>query len=98
MLGQQLGEHFVLGLDLSLEALAAFLLWRTPVARLVLEGGGAVFKELFLPTLEQSRLQLELAAELGDGLLLQQVSPQDGDFLLRAVMLPCFSHAFPPLS
>ena len=86
MLGHQLGEHFVLGLDLLLQSLDAILLWR-PLAGLVLEGGGAVFKSLLSPAIENRRLNLELVAELRDGILLDPMSSQDGDLFLGCVVL-----------
>ena len=85
MLGHQLGEHFVLGLDLLLQPLDAILLWR-PLAGLVLEGGGAVFKSLLSPAIENRQLNLELVAELRDRLLVHQMPSQNGDLLRQEVI------------
>jgi len=41
--------------------------------------------------------ETQLIAELRDRLLVQQMPPQDGDFLFRRVVLPLLLHAFSPL-
>src|SRR5215471_1811253 len=48
--------------------------------RFLLEGGRSVLEELFLPAVEDRGLQAEFIAELRDGLLLQQMPPEGGDF------------------
>jgi len=49
----------------------------------LLEGGRAVLEELHLPAVEDRGLQAQFIAEVRDGLLLQQIPPEDGDFLFR---------------
>jgi hypothetical protein len=98
VLGHQLGEHFVLGLDFLLQPGDAFLLGGTAVAGLGLEGGGAVLKEFFLPAIEYRRLQSEFVAELRDRLVLDQMPPQNGDLLFGCVVLSLFPHASSPLA
>ena len=98
MLGHQLGQNFILGLDLLLQPLDAFLLGLAAAAVLGLEGGGSVLKELFLPAVENRRLQQQLVAELRDRLLVHPMPSQNGDLLFGCVVLSCFSQAFPPLA
>jgi len=50
---------------------------------LAIEGGGTVFKELFLPVLEVDDTHAMLVADLRDRHLLDQVLPQNRNFLLR---------------
>ncbi len=57
MLRHQLGQHFVLDLDLLLQILDPFLLGRVVGSRLGLKGGGSVLKELLLPAVEYRRLE-----------------------------------------
>ena len=52
MLGHQLGQHLVLGLDLLLQELDSLLFGLMVRAALALEGGSAVLEELFLPAVE----------------------------------------------
>jgi hypothetical protein len=47
----------------------------------VLEGGGAVLEELLLPEVEEVYGQALLLADVGDGLLLQEVEAEQGDLL-----------------
>jgi hypothetical protein len=86
MLLHQLGEDLVLALELVLEGsdldvlgvlagLAAFAG--------VIEGGGTVLEELLLPEVEECDGQVVLLAEVGDGLLLQEVEAKQGDLLFR---------------
>jgi hypothetical protein len=43
-------------------------------------------------------LESHFIAQLRDGLLLQEVPPQNGDLLFRRVLLPLLLHAFSPLA
>src|SRR5690349_9845014 len=52
-------------------------------AALLIEGGSPVLEELLLPAVEDRGLESQLIAELRDVLLVQQMPPQDGDFLIR---------------
>ena len=56
-----------------------------------------VLAELLLPAVEDRGLQTQFIAELRNGLLLQQMPPQDGDLFFRRVMFPLLLHAFSPL-
>jgi len=82
----QPGEDLVLALALVLEGsdldvpgvltgLAAFAG--------VVESGGAVLEELLLPEVEEGDGEVMLLADVGDGLLLQEVEPEQGDLLFR---------------
>ncbi len=64
---------------------------------LLLEGRRPVLEELFLPAVKDSGLQAQFIAELRDRLIVQQVTPQDGDFLFRRVVLPLLLHRLSPL-
>src|SRR6516162_3231057 len=94
MLRHQLGQNLVLALDLLLQKLDAFLLGLVVGAGFGLESGGPVLEELFLPAVENRRLQPQFVTQLGDRLLFQQMSPEDGDLLFCGVVLPLFFHAF----
>jgi hypothetical protein len=52
VLGHQLGQYLVLGLDLLLQELDPLLFGLVVRAALALEGGSAVLEELFLPAVE----------------------------------------------
>jgi len=97
VLRHQLGEDLVLGLDLLLQVGDPLLLCGVVGWPLLLEGRRPVLEELFLPAVEDRGLQAQLIAELGDRLLVQQMPPQDGDFLFRRVVLPLLLHTFSPL-
>ena len=88
MLGHQLGQDLVLGLDLLLEVGDPLLVGGVVRLRFLLEGGRAVLEELLLPAVEDRGLQAQFIAEVRDGLLLQQMAPQDGDLLFWRVVLP----------
>ena len=86
MLLHEFGEGLVLALELVsgggdgaalgvLAVLAAFAG--------VVEGGGAVVEELLLPGVEAVDGQVVLLADVGDGLLLQEVESEQGDLLFR---------------
>jgi hypothetical protein len=64
----------------------------------LLEGSCPVLEEFLLPALKDRRLESHFIAQFQDGLVLQQVPPQDGDFLFRRVLLPLLLHAFSPLA
>ena len=98
MLPDEFGQDFVLALDLLLQVRNALLLGLVIGAAFGLEGGGPVFEEFLLPTVEHRWLQSQLVTELRDRLLLQQMPPEDGDLLISGVMLSWFLHAFSPLS
>src|SRR5262249_54270430 len=91
-------DVIVFALDLFLQELDTVLLGLMIGAGLCLKRRGPVLKEFLLPAVEHRRLQPQLVTELGHRLLLQQMSPQNGDFLFSRVMLPCLLHEFSPLS
>jgi hypothetical protein len=71
----------VLGVLQSLEAFAG-----------IREGGGAVLEELFLPEVEEVDGEVVFLTEVGDGLVLQEVETEQGDFLLRGKVTTLASH------
>src|SRR5579863_2831047 len=98
MLRHQLGQNLVLGLDLLLQVGDSLLLGGVVWPCFLLEGRRRpVLEELFLPAVEDRGLQAQFIAELRDGLLVQQMPPQNADFLFRRVVLPLLLHAFSPL-
>ena len=54
----------------------------------LLKGSSPVLEELLLPAVEDRWLESHFIAQLRNGLLLQQVPPQNGDLLFRRVVLP----------
>jgi hypothetical protein len=94
VLRHQFGQNLVPGLDLLLQVSDPLLLGGMVRPCLLLEGGSPVFEELLLPAIEDRRLQAKFIAELRDRLILQEMAPQDGDFLFRRVVLPFVLHAF----
>jgi hypothetical protein len=97
MLRHQLGEDLVLGLNLLLQVGDPLLLGGVVGWPLLLEGRRPVLEELLLPAVKDRGLQTQFIAELRDRLLLQQMSPEDGDLLFRRVVFPVLLHAFSPL-
>jgi len=97
MLRHQLGQDFVLRLDLLFQVGDPLLLGGVVGWPLLLEGRRPVLEELLLPAVEDRGLQAQFIAELRDRLLVQQMPPQNGDFLFRRVVLPLLLHAFSPL-
>ena len=63
---------------------------------LAFEGGRSVLEELLLPGLEQRGRELMLVAEVRDGDVIEQVTPQDGDLLDRRIVLAGLSHGETP--
>ena len=80
MLLHQLGQHLVLLLELLFEGsdLAIFDFLAGLVAfAVLLEGSSPVLKELTLPAIEQVRRDVELVADVGNRLLLQEMAPEE---------------------
>jgi hypothetical protein len=98
VLCHQLGQNLVLRLDLLLQKGDPLLLGRMVGPGFRLKSSRAVLEELLLPAVENRGLQARFIAELRDGLHVQQMPPQDGDFLFRRIVLPLLLHAFAPLS
>jgi hypothetical protein len=65
-------DRAVLGVLVGLAALAG-----------VVEGGGPVLEELLRPVVEDVHREVVFLAEVGDGLLLQEVEARQGDLLFR---------------
>ena len=65
MLRHQFGQDLVLGLDLLLQIGDSLLLGGMAGPAFWLEGGGPVLKELFLPAVEDRRLQSKFVAQIG---------------------------------
>src|SRR6516164_487131 len=100
MLGHQLGQDFILGLYLLFQELDPLLLL-IPLTRgplLALKGGGSVLEKLLLPPVKDRRPQTLFFTELGNRHLVQQVAPEDGNFLLGGVILAIVFHTFSRLS
>ena len=83
MLSHQLGQNLVLRLDFLLQVGDPFLLGGMVRPCFLLEGRGPVLEEFLLPAVEDRRLESHFIAQLRDGLLLQQMSPEDGDLFFR---------------
>jgi len=98
VLRHQFGQNLILGLDLLGQILDPLLLGLLVGAHPGLERGCPILEELLLLPVEDRGLEPHLIAELRNRLLLQQMPPQDGDFLFRCVMLSALFHAFSPLS
>src|SRR6478672_124993 len=95
MLLQQLGEDFVLALELVLEGgdlLVLGVLVGLAAFAGVSEGSGAVLEELLLPEVEEVHGEVVLLADIGDRLLLQEVEAEQGDFLLGGVVTALAGH------
>jgi hypothetical protein len=98
VLGHQLGQHLVLGLDLLFQKFNPLLFGLVVRTTLALEGSSTVLKELFLPTVEHRWLQTQFLTQIGNRHFVQQVPSQDGNLLFSSVVLSLFSHASSPLS
>jgi hypothetical protein len=96
VLRHQLGQNLVLRLYLLLQICNPLLVSGMIGWPFLLEGSSPVLEEFLLPAVEDRRLESHFIAQLRDGLLLQQVPPQDGDLLFRRVLLPLLPHAFSP--
>ena len=94
MLGHQLRQDFILGLDLLLQILDAFLLgWLAQLA-FGFKCGRAVFEKLLLPAIEHRGFQAQIIAQLRNPRPVQQMPSQNGNLLFSGVVLSFFLHAF----
>jgi len=75
MLGHQLGQDFIFGLDLPLQVVDSFLLAGMVRPSFRLKRSRPVLEELLLPAVEDRRLQAHLIAKLRGRLLVQQIPP-----------------------
>ena len=96
MLLHQFGDDLVLALELVAEGGDGPLEVAVGCGALALEGGRSVLEELLLPGVEQGGRELMLVAEVGDGDVVDQVAPQDGDLLDRRIVLAGLSHGETP--
>src|SRR5271166_2152737 len=95
MLLHEFGNDFILALYffLKLGDLAVFVILIGFVAFAgIVECGSAVFEEGLLPKVEEGGLELVLLADFGDRLAFEQVSSEQGDFFLRAIVLTWLTH------
>jgi hypothetical protein len=92
----QFGDDLVLALELVAQGGDRAMEVATGCGALPLEGGGAVLEELLLPEVEQSGRERMLVTEVGDGDVVDQVAPQDGDLLDGRIVLPRLSHGETP--
>src|SRR5262249_53333977 len=60
------------------------------------ESSRSVLEELFLPEVEQRGGELMLVAEIRDGDVVDEMTPQDGDLLDRRIVLSRLSHGETP--
>jgi hypothetical protein len=83
--GRTLFDRFsvgvVLALELPLQEGDAPVLVVTGSAGARREGGGGVLKELLPPAIEPRGADVVLVAEIGDGRMLPDMKPRDGDLL-----------------
>ena len=95
MLGHQLSQNLVPGLDLLFQEGDPLLFGGVVGWPFLLEGSRPILEELLLPAVEDRGLQAQFIAELRDRLILQQMPPQDNDLLFRRVGLPLLSMRSP---
>jgi len=87
MVGHQLGQDLILGLDFLFQVGDPLLLDGMVGWHLRLEGGCAVLEELLLPAVEDwAASRVHRSSEMG--LLVQQMPPQDSDLLFWRIVLP----------
>jgi len=82
VLRHQLGQNLIFGLDLLRQILNAFPLGLMVGARFRLEGRRPVLEDFLLPPVEDRWLKPQFIAQLRDRLVIQQMPPQNGYFLL----------------
>jgi hypothetical protein len=91
----EFGEDFVLALEFVLEGgnltvfgvefgLAAFAG--------IVKGGGAVLEELLLPEVEEVNGEVVFLADVGNGLLLQEMESKESDLLVRGKVTALTRH------
>src|SRR6185437_2498838 len=88
----QFGDALVLALELVAQRGDGPLEVAVGRAVLALEGRRAVLEELLLPEVEERGRELMLIAEVGDGDVVDQMAPEDGDLLDRRIVLPGLPH------
>src|SRR3954470_22425685 len=74
-------KNLVLRLDLLLQVCNPLLVSGMVGRPFLLEGSSPVLEEFLLPAVEDRRLESHFIAQPRDGLLLQQMPPQNGDLL-----------------
>ena len=58
----------------------------------LLQSSGTILKELSLPLVEKSWLNLKLIAEVSDADSVDQVATKDSNFFISRVVFACLSH------
>ena len=82
MLRRQLGQNLILGLDLFLQILDAFLTGLVVGSGFLLEGGRSILKKLLLPPIENRRMRPMLIAR-------SEIGSFSNMYLLRIATSSC---------
>jgi hypothetical protein len=91
----EFGEDFVLALELVLEGgdLTVFgVKFGLAAFAGVIEGRSAILEELLLPEVEEVNGEVVFLADVGDGLLLQEMKSEQGDLLVRGKVAALTRH------
>jgi hypothetical protein len=94
---QQFGHDLVLALKFVLKRGDPSLVLLLRCRARLLKSRGPVLEELLLPVVEHRWLDMVLVAKIGNGQALEQVTPQNGNFLDRCIMLAWLFHGRPPI-
>ncbi len=97
MLFHQLRQNLVLGLQLRFQRRDPLLLPLTSGIGLALESRRAVLKKHPQPTVEDRAMDLVLVAQSGNRNPFDQVPAENGNLLLRGLMLALVAHGSSPL-
>ena len=102
MLFHQLGQHFVLPPQLGFQRFDPLPLPLLPTAGPLRrrQGRRPVLKKLLQPAVENRGMNARFLTDAGNRHFLDQVPPQDGDFLFSRAWLGLpfrFAHVSPPL-
>jgi hypothetical protein len=92
MFFHQFGDDFVLALELIPQRRDRSQVRLLGRAALVLEGRGTVLEEQLLLGIEQGGREPVLIAKVGDGYMVDQMTPEDGDLLDGRIVLAGLSH------
>src|SRR5689334_20233851 len=88
MFFHKFGEDLVLAFELLLQECDPLLLEVSRPLGATFEGGGAVVEELLLPAVEHRGMDTVAVAEVRNRRVLQEVEPEDREFLLGGESLP----------
>src|SRR5215468_5740049 len=92
----QFSDDLVLALELVAQCGDRALEMALGRGVLPFEGRRAVLEELLLPEVEQCGRELVLVAEVRDGDVVDEMTPQDGDLLDRRIVLSGLPHGETP--